>query len=134
MALSSQGRIKIHRLKLDGTTLASSVAYFSASMAWYAQISFDESQARNSPGSHLVMYVTEELLRDPSVTWADSCAPAGHPLKFWSESLSISNRLIDASSADPFFRLAVELERLRLKAADIWAAYKGIRRARFKNK
>jgi hypothetical protein len=53
--------------------------------------------------------------------------------KFWSESLSISNRLIDASSADPFFRPAVELERLRLKAGGIWAAYKGIRRARLKN-
>lgn len=134
VALSSQGRIKIHRLKLDGTTLASSVAYLSASMAWYAKISFDESQAKNSPGSHLVMYATEELLRDPSVIWADSCAPAGHPLmaKFWSENLSISNRLIDASGSDPFFRLAVELERLRLKAADVWAAYKGKRRARIK--
>jgi CelD/BcsL family acetyltransferase involved in cellulose biosynthesis len=134
-ALSNQGRIRIHRLKLDGTTLASSVTYFSASMAWYSKISFDESQAKNSPGSQLVMYATEELLRDPSVMWVDSCAPPGHPLmkKFWSESLSISNRIIDASGADPFFRLAVELERLRLKTADIWTAYKGLRRARLKN-
>jgi GNAT acetyltransferase-like protein len=135
VGLSKQGRIKIHRLKLDGTTIASSLTYLSASMAWYAKISFDESQAKNSPGSHLVMYATEELLQDPSVTWADSCAPPDHPLmkKFWSESLAISNRLIDASSADPFFRLAVELERLRLKASDIWAAYKSKRRAPVRN-
>jgi CelD/BcsL family acetyltransferase involved in cellulose biosynthesis len=134
-ALSNQGRIRLHRLKLDGTTIASSVTYFSASMAWYSKISFDESQAKNSPGSQLVMYATEELLRDPSVMWVDSCAPPGHPLmkKFWSESLSISNRIIDASGADPFFRPAVELERLRLKTADIWTAYKGLRRARLKN-
>lgn len=134
-ALSIQGRIKIHRLKLDDTTLASSITYLSTSMAWYAKISFDESQAKNSPGSHLVMYATEELLRDPSVVWADSCTPPGHPLmkKFWKESMSISNRLIDASGNDPLFRLAVELERLRLKASEIWAAYKGIRRARLKN-
>jgi len=131
-ALSEQGRIKIHRLRLDDTTLASSVTYFSASMAWYAKISFDESQAKNSPGSQLVMYATEELLRDPAVMWADSCAPAGHPLmkKFWGESLSISNRLIDASGTDPLFRPAVELERLRLKAAELWSAYKSQRRAR----
>jgi hypothetical protein len=135
VALSDQGRIKIHRLKLDGTTIASSVTYFSDSMAWYVKISFDESQAKNSPGSQLVMYATEDLLRDPSVTWADSCAPPGHPLmkKFWSESLSISNRLVDASSTDPYFRPAVQLERLRLKAAEIWSTYKGIRRASHKN-
>ena len=135
VVLSDQGRIKIHRLTLDGTTLASSVTYFSTSTAWYAKISFDESQAKNSPGSHLVMYATEHLLQDPSVKEANSCAPPRHPLmkKFWSGSLSVSNRLIDATGADPFFRPAVELERLRLKIGDTWNAYRGIRRARLKN-
>jgi hypothetical protein len=53
--------------------------------------------------------------------------------KFWSETLSISNRIIDASGTDVFFKPAVELERLRLKVADIWNAYRGRRRARLKN-
>lgn len=132
--LSNQRRIKIFRLKLDGVTIASSITYFSASMAWFSKISFDESQARNSPGSQLVMYATEELLRDPSVLWADSCAPPEQPLmkRFWSESLSISNRIIDASGADPFFTLAVEFERMRSRVSSIWNAYKGRRRARLK--
>jgi hypothetical protein len=130
--LAQERRIKVHRLRLNGRTLASSITYFSESMAWYAKISFDESQARNSPGSHLVMYATEELLRDPAVTWADSCAPPDHPLmrKFWSGELSISNRLVDGLGRDPFFEPAVRLERLRMKASRMWNDYREQRRAR----
>jgi hypothetical protein len=135
-SLAAERRIRIQRMKLDGKTLASSITYLSESMAWYAKISFDESQAKNSPGSHLVMYATEELLRDGSVTWTDSCAPPDHPLmrKFWSEEISIANRLIDGLGTDRLFEPAARLEGLRLKLSEKWNAHKEKRRARVRSR
>jgi hypothetical protein len=134
-SLAAEGRIRIQRLRLDGKTLAASITYLNEQMAWYAKISFDESQAKNSPGSHLVMYATEELLRDPAVTWTDSCAPPDHPLmrKFWSEEMSIGHRLIDGLGKDPLYGPAVQLELLRLNLSERWNAYKEQRRARVRS-
>jgi CelD/BcsL family acetyltransferase involved in cellulose biosynthesis len=134
-ALSGDGRIRIHRLRLNGSTLASSVTFLSPSMAWYAKISYDESQAKNSPGSHLVMHATEEFLRDPALDWADSCAPPDHPLmrKFWGESLLIANRLVDGTGRDRLFKLSLQLEHMRLKVSHAWNAFRERRHARLRH-
>lgn len=128
-ALAAQDRVRIHRLRLDDTTIASSVTYLSGDAVWYAKISFDEAQAKNSPGSQLVMYATNEFLANPGVSWGDSCAPAGHPLmrKFWADEMRISNRLVAPPGSGPLLRLASGLERLRLKASDIWQRHRARR-------
>lgn len=128
--LAATRRVKVHRLVLNGTTIASSLTYLSPSMAWYAKISFDESQAKNSPGSQLVMHATDDLLQDPAIDWADSCAPPDHPLmrKFWFEDLPIANRLIDGHGPSVSFLVAAQLENARTWASKVWSKSKEARR------
>ena len=114
-ALAAQGRVRIDRLRIDGTTIASSITYFTGDTAWYAKISYNEDHARNSPGSHLVLRATESLLADPAIQRTDSCAPPLHPLmrKFWPRRFWLSNRTIELCGGDPLFPIASRLERLR---------------------
>ena len=48
--LAATRRIKVHRLVLNGTTIASSLTYLSPSMAWYAKISFDRVSGEKFSG------------------------------------------------------------------------------------
>ncbi len=114
-SLAEQGRVRIDRLKLGERVIASSITYRNGSVVWYAKISFDEEFAKNSPGSQLVVKVTEALNADPSISFADSCAPPHHPLmrRFWPERMDLSHRMLELAAKDVLFPVAVRLERQR---------------------
>jgi CelD/BcsL family acetyltransferase involved in cellulose biosynthesis len=113
--LGKRGRVRIDRLRQEGVTLASSIAYLNGDHAWYAKISYNEEHAKNSPGSHLVMMVSELMRTEGVVNFVDSCAPPHHPLmrKFWQDSFWVSNVLMEMAGGDPLFGPAAALERLR---------------------
>ena len=131
--LGAQGRVRIDELKLGERVIASSITYRNGSSAWYAKISFDEEFAKNSPGSQLVIKVTEAMNADPSLTFVDSCAPPLHPLmrRFWPERINISDRTIELAKGDAMFPLAARLEQERSKLRDrVYAARKWIKARR----
>lgn len=129
-ALAAQGRVRIDRLRIDSTTIASSITYFTGDTAWYAKISYNEDYAKNSPGSHLVLRATASLLADPAIARVDSCAPPLHPLmrKFWPDRFWLSNRLVELPGGDPLFPAAARLERLRPIVRDRINAWRAKRR------
>lgn len=119
--LAKQGRVQIDRLRQGDDTLAASITYFNGDHAWYAKISYNEEHAKNSPGSQLVLKITEKLLEDGLVDYADSCAPPLHPLmrKFWRDRFWLSNLTLEMVGGDPLFAPAAGLERLRPRIRDL---------------
>ncbi|GJD94829.1 GNAT family N-acetyltransferase [Methylobacterium iners] len=114
-AYAAAGRARIDRFRRDGETLASAITLTTRAQTWCLKISFDEAQARNSPGALLIHRLTESLLADPALTSADSCAPPGSPIveTLWTERLALAHLLVEGPGGDPLFPLAVRLERLR---------------------
>jgi hypothetical protein len=124
--LGAEGRARIDELRLGDRVIASSITYRNGPIAWYAKISFDEDFAKNSPGSQLVLKVTEAMNTDPSLGFVDSCAPPLHPLmrRFWPERMDISNRVLELAGGDMLFPLAAKLEEQRPRARDYFHAWK----------
>lgn len=124
--LGKRGRVRIDRLRQNGMTLASSITYLNGANAWYAKISYNEEHAKNSPGSHLVLMVSELMRTEGTLDFVDSCAPPDHPLmrKFWHDRFWLSNALIERSGGDRLFELAAALERLRPSVRDAVHALK----------
>jgi hypothetical protein len=120
--LGAEGRVRIDELKLGERVIASSITYRNGATAWYAKISFDEEFAKNSPGSQLVVKVTEAMNADPSLNFIDSCAPPLHPLmrRFWPERMNLSNRMLELAGKDALFPLAVRLEQERPKVREYY--------------
>ncbi|MCJ8520955.1 CelD/BcsL family acetyltransferase involved in cellulose biosynthesis [Pseudorhizobium tarimense] len=119
-AYAEQERLRIHRLRIGETTIASSITYITGDHAWYTKISFNDRYARNSPGSQLVLKVTEAFRRGEAQS-ADSCAPPGHPLmaRFWPLRFGLSNVLLELESRHNLYVLTVQLEKLRLLARQL---------------
>ena len=122
--LGAEGRVRIDELKLGDRVIASSITYRNGRTAWYAKISFDEDFSKNSPGSQLVVKVTEAMNADPSLGFVDSCAPPLHPLmrRFWPQRLNLSHRMLELAGRDALFPLAVKLEEQRPKAREYYHA------------
>jgi len=106
----------IHSLCVGDKTIAACITLRSGHSAWCWKIAYDEDYARFSPGAHLLMRVTDDLLRDPAMTQADSLATPDHPLidHIWRERCTMSDRLI-AVRADLFvpFSVVSRLEAMR---------------------
>jgi Acetyltransferase (GNAT) domain len=124
--LGAEGRARIDELKLSDRVIASSVTYRNGPTAWYAKISFDEDFAKNSPGSQLVLKVTEAMNADPTLGFVDSCAPPLHPLmrRFWPERMNLSHRMLELAGKDWLFPLATKLEEQRPKVREYYHATK----------
>lgn len=118
--LSACGRVRIDRLRLNGRTLASSIIYLTGEQAWCGKICYDETQAAGSPGSQLIMYITNALLSDPSIARADSCTPPNRPYMnlYWAERLPLSNRVIELAGGDPLHPVAAMLEQGRRRLSN----------------
>lgn len=123
VSYGARGRVRIDRLRRRGRTLASSIAFETGCTFWFLKISYDETEARNSPGALLVERVTRTLLTDTRIITADSCAPPNFPLieTFWGERRRLAHSLIEAGDGDRLFRLASSLEGLRARASRIRA-------------
>jgi CelD/BcsL family acetyltransferase involved in cellulose biosynthesis len=124
--LARDGKARIARLVAAGRPIAVLVTLQSGTTAWCWKIAYDETFARYSPGVQLLLETTQELLDDPNVARADSCATAGHPMidHVWRERLGLADRLMELGPRQPAFWLACTLERLRRTAI---AGLKGLR-------
>jgi hypothetical protein len=120
-ALAGEGKAEIARLCVDARAIAAMVTLRSGTTAWCWKIAYDESRARFSPGVQILLDVTQTLLADPTITRADSCATADHPMidHVWRERLALADRLVCVSPGRSLgFALACALEALRRAAID----------------
>jgi len=117
--LARDGKARIARLVAGGQPIAALVTLQSGTTAWCWKIAYDESFARYSPGVQLLLDTTQELLDDPNVRRADSCAAAGHPMidHVWRERLALADHLMCLGPQQrSAFALACTLERARRTA------------------
>jgi CelD/BcsL family acetyltransferase involved in cellulose biosynthesis len=114
--LAARDAVAVYRLLLAQQPIAAAITLRSGANAWCWKIAYDETYARLSPGTHLIIRVTEDLLRDPGILRTDSLATANHPLidHIWNERMTVADRLI-ALRPDAFvpFALACRLESIR---------------------
>ncbi len=99
--LARDGKARIARLIAAGRPIAALVTLQSGTTAWCWKIAYDESFARYSPGVQLLLETTQELLDDPNITRADSCATADHPMidHVWRERLALADHLMQRWTA-----------------------------------
>lgn len=85
--LAERDLCRIHSFKLDGRTVASLIVFVQSGHAWTWKTTYDEALAQYSPGTLLIMRVTESHLEDPNIVITDSCAVEDHPVmsRMWSE-------------------------------------------------
>jgi hypothetical protein len=118
-ALADEGKARLARLFVGTRPVAAFVTLTSGATAWCWKVAYDEEFAHASPGVQLLLDVTEELLGDPRIARADSCATEHHPMidHVWRERLVVADRLIDAGTGQRgAFVLACRLEGLRRAA------------------
>jgi len=94
--LAGEGKARVTRLFLDAQAIAAIIVLRSGATAWCWKIAYDEKLARFSPGVQLLLDVTQELLDEPDIVRADSCADENHPMidHVWRERLVLADRLI----------------------------------------
>ena len=106
----------LYRLSIAHQTVAACITLRSGHSGWCWKIAYDEAFARFSPGAQLLVQVTDDLLRDATVTTVDSLATPNHPLidHIWRERQTMSDRLI-AVKPDTWvpFSVICRLESLR---------------------
>jgi CelD/BcsL family acetyltransferase involved in cellulose biosynthesis len=120
-ALAGEGKAQVTKLCIDTRAIAALVTLRSGTTAWCWKIAYDESCGRFSPGVQILLDVTQALLDDQSLTRADSCATADHPMidHVWRERLALVDRLLCVNPARSFrFTLACALETARRAAID----------------
>ena len=102
--LAAEGKAAINRIMVDGRAIAAAIVLRSGRCAWFWKIAYDEAFARYSPGVMLTVELTHELLDDPGVTRADSCATANHAMidHLWRERIPLCDRLIAVRPQPPF--------------------------------
>jgi CelD/BcsL family acetyltransferase involved in cellulose biosynthesis len=124
-ALARQGQASVARLLLGSQPIACIVTLQSAGGAWCWKIAYDESLARFSPGVQAMMELTDALLADDTVAFADSCATPDHPMidHLWRERLVMADLMI-ALRPGAGFAVACRLESARRRAI-AWA--RGVR-------
>jgi len=118
-ALADEGKARLARLFVGTRPIAAFVTLTSGATAWCWKVAYDEEFAHASPGMQLLLDVTQDLLDDPRIARADSCATEHHPMidHVWRERLVVADRLIDAGTGQPgAFVLACRLESLRRAA------------------
>ncbi len=90
------GRVDFLRLTLDDRPIAMLINLRSPPMLWSYKITYDESLARFSPGVLIELETIAQIMRDPKIARADSCAKPDHPMinKLWGERQSIEQLTI----------------------------------------
>jgi CelD/BcsL family acetyltransferase involved in cellulose biosynthesis len=113
--LAAEGHARVDRLMLDGRVVAASITLVSGDTAWCWKIAYSEDHSRFSPGVQLIVELTEELLNEPALTRADSCATADHPMidHIWHERLELCDRLIALRPTTLPFGLVCCIEKVR---------------------
>jgi CelD/BcsL family acetyltransferase involved in cellulose biosynthesis len=120
-ALARHGQAGVAQLLLGSQPIASIVTLQSAGGVWSWKIAYDETLARFSPGVQAMMDLTDTLLADDTVAFADSCATPDHPMidHLWRERLAMADLMI-ALRPGAGFSAACRLEVARRRAI-AWA-------------
>ena len=123
--LAAQGKAFAACLRQGERAIAATIVLTSGTGAWGWKIAYDEGVARGSPGVQLLLDVTERLIAEPDIAFADSCATPDHAMidHVWRERLAVEDRLIALTPNAPF-ALACRLETLRRRLV---AAAKAVR-------
>lgn len=95
-SLAERDNCRIHSLKLDGRVIASLIVFVQAGHAWTWKTTYDEAYAAFSPGTLLMIQVTETHLDDPNIDVTDSCAVEDHPVmtRLWTERRDFTHLVI----------------------------------------
>lgn len=113
--LAENDQCRVHALHLDGETIASLIVFVEAGVAYTWKTAYDERYARFSPGTLLMIEVTETHLLDPNVAITDSCAVPDHPIvgRLWKERRPIGTLVVGltADSDRAARRAATQLHR-----------------------
>jgi CelD/BcsL family acetyltransferase involved in cellulose biosynthesis len=120
-ALTRQGQAAVARLVLGTRPIAAIVTLRSGGGVWAWKIAYDESLARFSPGVQAMIELTDVLLDDKTMAFADSCATPDHPMidHLWRERIAMADVMI-ALQPGRRFALACRLETAR-RSAIAWA-------------
>ncbi len=96
VGLAREGKAMAACLRQGGRAVAAMLVIRSGCGAWAWKIAYDEGAARFSPGVQVLLDVTERLMSEPSIAWADSCAAPDHPMidHVWCERRTLVDRLI----------------------------------------
>ena len=94
--LAEQDLCRIHSLTLDGKPIACLIVFVEAGVAYTWKTAYDENYAPFSPGTLLMMEVTEQHLDDPNIMMTDSCAVPDHPVmsRLWSERRPVGTMVV----------------------------------------
>ncbi|GAA4644269.1 GNAT family N-acetyltransferase [Pontixanthobacter gangjinensis] len=90
------GRVDFLRLLLDGRPIAMLVNLRSPPSVWSYKITYDESFARYSPGVLIELETIGQVLNDPEIERADSCAKPDHSMinSLWGERQMIEHVVV----------------------------------------
>ncbi len=97
----ADGALRFWRLVHEGRTIASLFATVHARRLLLGKIAYDESFAAFSPGVLVTLHATRDILADPAVDMADSCAIPDHPMidHIWKDRLEMADVLITLPGA-----------------------------------
>jgi CelD/BcsL family acetyltransferase involved in cellulose biosynthesis len=120
-ALATSGQIRVARLCCEARPIACALTLTSQHGAWGWKIAYDERFAGGSPGVQIYLDLTETLLADEAIAFADSCATPDHPMidHIWRERLPMGDWLIGLAPGTAF-DLVRRLEAVRRRAG-VWA-------------
>ncbi|MCB1384545.1 MAG: GNAT family N-acetyltransferase [Nitratireductor sp.] len=111
--LAAEGRCRIYSMRLDGNPLAAIILFTmnGTYMPW--KITFDEHYARFSPGTQLMVRMTDALLAEPGFRMADSLAHTGRSWMslLWPDEIALRTHAIAATAEEA--RQLVQIGQLR---------------------
>jgi CelD/BcsL family acetyltransferase involved in cellulose biosynthesis len=116
-SLAASGQARIASLCCQSRPIASAVTLTSGNGAWVWKIAYDERFSAGSPGVQICLDLTETLLAEPAIAFADSCATPDHPMidRMWRERLEMADWLVTLTPGSRF-GLMCRLEAARRRA------------------
>ena len=118
-AAAAAGALRFWRLSLNERTIAILFGFVQDENLWLGKMAHAEDLGRYSPGVLLIIEATRDILADPRITFADSCAAPHHPMidRLWKQRLALTDVVIAAPGVlAPRVRLMLMLEALCLRA------------------
>ena len=101
-ALADRGRASIHTLRLDGRAIASLIVLRSGDHYFPWKTAFDETYAPYSPGAHIMLHATRQMIARDGFAFADSLARRSVWLEHvWPDRLPLASVLVGSSQMTP---------------------------------
>ncbi len=117
-AHDASGHLRFWRLKLDGRVIAILFGTVHGDGLWLGKMAYAEDLGHYSPGVLLMIEATRDILADPQIAWADSCADPNHPMidHLWKQRLELADVLVSVPGVSLWrVRVVFFLEALRLR-------------------